>query len=445
MTAHRRICVFLAALLGAIPAAVAAPHDAAFVAWAKAHAAPLPACASIKVGADYRVIAASLGTARVLALGEPVHGAHEPLALRNCLFRYLVEEHGFTAIALESGLHEARRLQDYAAGGAGDAREIARRGFTWGFWRYPENIELLEWIRAYNLDPAHIRKISVYGIDLSGGDADGAWARACVTLKEAVDYLARVAPARSAPLRRNIATFFDRFSAPAYRTLSDRERKELRRSLVSLLDIFDNRRAALISASSQEDLDWARQNVVAARQLQALFDVSGAPDPAGGLLPGDYRADAARDTAMAANVLWALGQEGPNGRLLVFAHNGHVMNAHTRGGIWAVYEKPPAAMGVHLRRALGQELRILGISSPTRGDDAGAPGSIDDALARVGRDPFLLDIRSASGNPHRWLSEEQSISVNHSTESLVSPKKAFDVLIFVGRLSRSCAESGRKR
>src|SRR5690606_29966942 len=126
-------CLSLAALLGATPVVAAKPHDAAFVAWAKAHAAPLPACASIEKGADYRVIAASLGTARVLALGEPVHGAHEPLALRSCLFRYLVEEQGFTAIALEAGLHESRRLHDYVAGGAGDVHEVARSGFTWGF------------------------------------------------------------------------------------------------------------------------------------------------------------------------------------------------------------------------------------------------------------------------------------------------------------------------
>ncbi|WP_374524943.1 erythromycin esterase family protein [Sphingopyxis sp.] len=438
MTALCRIGVALAAWLSTLSAAaVAAPYDAAFIAWAKAHAVPLPACASIREGADYRAVAASLGSARVVALGEPVHGAHEPLALRNCLFRYLVEEQGFTAIALESGLHESRRLHDYAAGGAGDAHEIARSGLTWGFWRYPENIELLEWIRAYNLDSAHGRKVAIYGIDVSGGDADGAWARARVTLDEALDYLARAEPKRSAPLRENIEPFLERFSAPAYRALTERERAELRRSVAQLLRFFDTRRPALVAASSREDYDWAWQNVIAAQQLQALFDVLAAPDPEGRLLPGDYRADAARDTAMAANTLWALGQEGPRGRLLVFAHNGHVMNAHTRGGIWAIYEKPPAAMGVHLRRALGDDFLVAGISSPTRGDGADGPGTIDGALARVRQTHFLLDIRPASGAPARWLRGEQSVSVNYTTEGLVVPKKAFDLLLYFDQLTPS--------
>src|SRR3546814_14713324 len=92
MTALCRVGGALAALLSTVTVGAAAPHDAAFVAWAKAHAVPLPACASIRSGADYRAVAGALGEVRVVALGEPVHGAHEPLALRNCLFRYLVEE-----------------------------------------------------------------------------------------------------------------------------------------------------------------------------------------------------------------------------------------------------------------------------------------------------------------------------------------------------------------
>ncbi|HET6523559.1 erythromycin esterase family protein [Sphingopyxis sp.] len=427
--ALRQIYIFLAALLGAIPAAAAAPHDAAFVAWAKAHAAPLPACASIKAGADYRAIAASLGTARVVALGEPVHGAHEPLALRNCLFRYLVEEQGFTAIALETGLHESRRLHDYVAGGAGDVREVARSGFTWGFWRYPENIELLEWIRAYNLDPAHARKIAVYGIDVSGGDADGAWARARITLDEGLDYLARAAPASSMPPRKDIEPFLGRFSAPSYRALTGRERKKLRLSIAGILAFFDTNRAALVAASSQRDYDWARQNVVAAQQLQSLFDVSGVPDPEGRLLPGDYRADAARDAAMADNALWALDREGPRGRILLFAHNGHVMNGNSRGGIWSVYARPPSAMGAYLRRKLGRELLILGSSLSARSNGAGRPRTMDAALERVSPAQFLVDIRMATGKPAQWLSQEQSISVNYTTENLIVPQQAFDVLI----------------
>ena len=36
----------------------------------------------------YKLWGASLGNARVVAFGEPVRGAHEPLAMRNRLIRY---------------------------------------------------------------------------------------------------------------------------------------------------------------------------------------------------------------------------------------------------------------------------------------------------------------------------------------------------------------------
>src|SRR3546814_8715656 len=87
-----RIGAALAMLFNAIPATAATPAEDAFVAWARTHAIDLPVCSSILSGADYSHLAKGFGSARVVALGEPVHGAHEPLALRNCLFRRS-EEH----------------------------------------------------------------------------------------------------------------------------------------------------------------------------------------------------------------------------------------------------------------------------------------------------------------------------------------------------------------
>lgn len=430
-----RIGLALAALFPTVPAAAAAPADDAFLAWARTHVIPLPACRSMASETDLDAMAKIIGDARVVALGEPVHGAHEPLAFRNCLFRYLVEEQGFTAIAIESGLQESRRLHDYVAGAPGDLRVLARGGLTWGFWRFKENIELLEWIRTYNLDPRHKRKIAFYGIDMSGGDADGTWVRARITLDSGIAYLGQAAPAKSERLRKSIASFLEHFSVPGYLGLDDRERGRLRRVIAEALRFFDAHRAALIEASSPADYAWGRQNIVAARQLQALFDVARAPTADGALQPGDYRADAARDAAMAENARWALDQVGADGRILLFAHNGHVMNARTRGGIWSVYSRRPAAMGLHLRRKLGRDLLILGTSS-NRGPDGKIikPGTVDTALASVGVPHFVIDVRSAA---QPWLDRTQSISVNYDSENMIRPRQAFDALVYFSRMTPS--------
>src|SRR3546814_17997497 len=113
--------------------------------------------------------------------------------------------------------------------------------------------------------------------------------------------------------------------------------------------------------------------------------------------------------------------------------NGHIMNVRTRGGIWSVYAKPPAAMGFHLRRALGRDLLIIAASSPTRGEGAGGPGEIDTALARVGREHFLVDIHSATGLPAQWLSREQHLSAPSTTGNFVFPRPDFALLTFFYR------------
>ncbi len=435
MTATGRIGLAVSALLWTVPAAAATPADDAPIAWARAQAIVLPACPSISSRADFGAMAKMIGDARVVALGEPVHGAHEPLALRNCLFRYLVEEQGFTAIAIESGLHESRRLRDYAAGGPGDVHDLARTGLTWGFWRFPENIELLEWIRAYNLDPRHKRKIAFYGIDMSGGDADGAWARGRATLDNGIAYLARATPVKSERVRKSVTPFLDHFSVPGYLRLDGRARARLRRAIADTLQFFDANRAALIEASSPADYAWARQDIVAARQLQTLFDVSRAPTADGALSPGDFRADAARDAAMAENARGALDRVGADGRMLLFTHNGHVMNERTRGGIWTVYSRPPAAMGLHLRRALGRDLLIIGTGSDGGGGGkAIKPGTIDVLLASAGVPHFVIDFRSAAP---AWLFRDQSIGVNYDTENLIRPRQAFDGLAYFDKLTPS--------
>ncbi|MBN9138813.1 MAG: erythromycin esterase family protein, partial [Phyllobacterium sp.] len=221
----------------------------------------------------------------------------------------------------------------------GDVRALARENFSWGFGRFAENVALLEWMRGYNADPAHRRKLSLYGIDLSGGDKSGAWRDAAITLRASIGYLARVAPDRSHSVRQALDPFVTRFSASGYAAMNAAERAQLRRAIDALLAFLDRHRT--------EDADWmwAQRNAIGARQLDTLFRVS--PPPAAGdddLSPDGYQADIARDAAMAENALWASRHEARNGRMLLFAHDGHIMNATTRGGSWSIYRRAPAAM-----------------------------------------------------------------------------------------------------
>ncbi|ARR54923.1 erythromycin esterase [Rhizorhabdus wittichii DC-6] len=438
-----RIGAVALGLLLSAPAVAQPDPAAAFVAWARDHAVPLPACDDPSMA----TVGRAAGAARMIALGEPAHGAHEPLAFRNCLFRHLVEHQGFTAIAIESGTGEARRLHDYVAGGPGDARQLVRESLSWGFGRFAENVALVEWMRAYNADPAHRRKIAFYGIDMSGGDSSGAWANARITLDAALAYLVRFDATESRAARAAVEPFLGRFTQPGHAALDRTERRRLRAAVDGLVRYLDRHGDRLAALSGREELDWARRNAVLARQLDHMFRTSA---PSGEeLSPEDYRADAARDAAMADNARWVLDREGPDGRVLLFAHDGHVMNAATRGGIWSVYRRAPKAMGQHLRAALGDRLFIVPIASGSNGPGlppaAPGAGSLDAALARVGSQRFLLDLRPArtAGPAAGWLRRTQSIRANHVTEAEISPATAMDAVVFIATLT--AAEGSKAR
>lgn len=251
--------------------------------------------------------------------------------------------------------------------------------------------------------------------------------------------MARAAPIGSQRPRRAIAPFVDRFSHDGHAALAPRDRARLRGAIDGLIRFFDRHRAALIAASTRDDYDWARRDAVAARQLAALFRAAPPEAPGADLSPGLYRADAVRDAAMAENVRWVVAREGPAGRVLVFAHNGHVVNAPLRGGIWAVYARAPAAMGQHLRAALGKDLLIVAASSAAPAPEgmagAQAPGSFDAALARSAPGHFLLDIRPARKAPAvaAWLAKPRSIRANFTTEAIVTPASALDAVVVFDR------------
>src|SRR3954470_5499138 len=79
-------------------AAIAHCGEDGFAKWAATHAVPLTTVESAGNDSDLLPLEPAIGTARVVAVGEPIHGAHEPLAFRNRLIRFLVERMGFTAI-----------------------------------------------------------------------------------------------------------------------------------------------------------------------------------------------------------------------------------------------------------------------------------------------------------------------------------------------------------
>jgi erythromycin esterase len=323
----------------------------------------------------------------------------------------------------------------YVAGGTGDAATITRVGLTWGFGNFAENVALVAWLRAWNADPTHTRKVHFYGIDLSGS-ANGAFPNGRRGIDSVLAYLARADSQAARAAHESLDPYLGRFSTYQYASLSAGDGVQLDAGLTQLATALRSAQRTLIGASSDEEYAWMLHRVTVAQQVKRMLDVSPPLSPSPGIPPEAYRLTQARDSGMAENVRWALEREGAAGRLVIFAHNVHVMNSSVEGGIWSAYRQPPRAMGTFLRAALGRDLLIIGGTSGVA-SAAKDSAEVDGALSRVGVPRFMLDLRRADGAALGWLSERHTMRANEMTVQIVTGRLAFDALYYVDRLTAS--------
>jgi hypothetical protein len=212
----------LALLTTAAPVEAQAPEDVqtAFLQWAQKS---LHAVSNADLDAstkDLVPIGRMIGDAKIVGLSEGQHAAAEPLVFRNRLFKYLVENLGFGAIAIESGIVESRVLNDYVTQGKGELDTVLEQGFSTGFDTFRQNVELIHWLRNYNARlPPGAAKVQIYGLDVSGGPGNFDAARGPDTaLDVALSYLRGVDPQVAAELQRRVAAFLPALKSTRLRT-----------------------------------------------------------------------------------------------------------------------------------------------------------------------------------------------------------------------------------
>lgn len=427
-----------------------ADDQAAFARWAASHAVRVEIADSDAGFEDLRPLESMIGTAHVLALGENMHGAHEPMVFRNRLFKFLVEQMGFTAIALESGFTESSLVDSFVGGAPGTTEDVTRKGLTSGFGRLEENRELIQWVRDYNAAASRKgrRRIHFYGIDLTGGAGRLGGPRR--TLEYALTYLSKADPIAAQTLRVSLGESLPPSDDLQIGGLSAAAMQALQGCIDAVAGAMQSNRARLIAVSSEVEYRFATHNLDVARQLAGYLRLVGQMP---GINDMSYAGPPmqSRDSAMAQNLEWIVQNEGSEGRVLVYAHDAHVMNWRLDGGIWSVIRDRPPMMGADLRSFYGKDLFILATSSASasaefpRAETLSA--SVDSALASAGLSAMVLDIRAAQADPQAtaWLSRPQPLGANISSHVLITPLTAVDGLFFVKRLtpSRSVPLSGR--
>ncbi len=449
---------------------------AEFLAWARKAVVPLSSLARASDGEDLGSLGMMIGDASVVSLGEGDHFVAQPLVFRNAVLRYLVEEKGFTAIAIESGIIEGRLVHDYVRGLAADLRTVVSRGISWTFDKVPQSTELVRWLRDYNADPRHTRKINFYGFDVPGSPGNPRANRGMETaLVEALHYLERVDRAAAVAFHARVDRLlpslrFDRYhpDTAGYHRLTQAERDALTLAIADLYALLQAREAPYEAASSPNDYQWALRASIGARQVDNWLRQ----------IPLEWRstdeqlrfldiASDFRDRGQAENLQWIVQREGPAGKVLIFAHNGHLSTAPVKWNWWPLdgagqYHEvagayPHEVAGVYLRRLFGDRLVTIGnvmgegeigCLGNTRLLKPVPPRSIDALAKQVGPPLFLLDLRNMPAGIGEWLDQERPLGYGFELSSRyritleVRTRRAFDILFYTGTVTPACGRAG---
>lgn len=135
-------------------------------------------------GDDYDHILELVGNRRFVLLGEASHGTHEFYRERARITQRLIEEKGFTAVAVEADWPDAYRINRYVLGQSADEDAKAAladfRRFPAWMWRNTDVVRFVEWLRARNdveaglfqgLKPLRLRNRSPFPVDPATVDA----------------------------------------------------------------------------------------------------------------------------------------------------------------------------------------------------------------------------------------------------------------------------------
>ncbi len=417
---------FLVCAAGQATARAASGETSREAQWVEAHALPVGVDSESVSPSERKAILKFARGVRVIGFGEFTHGSHEPLVARNRWIRVLVEEGAITAVALESGLAASRRVNEYILGGPGDAESVTRTGFNWTFETLRANVDLVRWLRTWNA--AHPRRtIRLYGADISGGDTKSELGRAAVVIEEVRTYLADALPTEGPPLSARLDPYVDRFDQVSWHNMDGAERARVRALAGELAAAFDRNAKTMTARTGASRYAWARLMVEDIKRLTEIFEVWPVANPQD--WPAQIAVVNLRDKAMADYVLWALKQEGPKGRLLLFAANGHVTKLGFDFTLPDGTKPNGQGQGWHLAQALGSRYRAVLTTSSGKAAEKKTLGELDKMLTTASGTPYLLSLAKAS----MWWRETRTITHGGARKSVgMNPALATDALLFLG-------------
>jgi erythromycin esterase len=105
---------------------------------------------------------------KAVLIGEATHGTHEFYEWRAALTRRLIEERGFSFVAVEGDWPDCERVNAAVCGGGPDPRDALVRYDRWPTWMWAneETVDFTRWLRGFNDRRAPDDHVGFHGLDV---------------------------------------------------------------------------------------------------------------------------------------------------------------------------------------------------------------------------------------------------------------------------------------
>ena len=298
----------------------------ATIQWLKDNAVPLKGVEAEQGFEDMQPLKQIIGDARLVALGEATHGTREFFQLKHRMLEFLVTEMEFNIFAIEATMPEGFDVNEYVLTGKGDP-EKALAGIYSYTWNTEEVLEMIRWMRRYNADPNHVKKVKFYGFSMGYGTR---------ALKVLENYLNKVDRKVAAVLNENasLSLIKSTYTSWDFADISKEEMSKTLQVIASTIKVLDANKGKYVAQIGEKDWKIARLHANILTQYIQMNIPSGS---------------AIRDSSMAANIHWIMEHEGPDAKIVIWAHNSHVS---TRKNL----------MGQFLREMYGKDMVVFGFA-----------------------------------------------------------------------------------
>lgn len=401
------------------------------VTWLQGNAIPLSTTHPNSDSTDLMPLREIIGDARVVALGEATHGTHEFLEMKHRLFRFLVEEMGFTVLAVEDSFTSSYAVNKWIHGSSGEPQE-ALAAMGWNI-RTNEVVDLIRWMRDYNSTREPQSQLSFYSFDLGNGDKDLEVVRA---------YIRKVDPGAMYLFNAwYVCMPVDGSTLSAYRAKPEEEQASCRNNLTEAHNYLLAQRSSYEAASSPKEWAYILQTAQTILQNEAIYS-----------LQDESQYSALRQQYMADNASWILNQAEPGEKIVLWAHNGHVRHLDQDltdlQGLDVVSVGFTFYDGEFMAYGYDQNRRLDGQLIP-RHAPLPPPDSYEHYFQSAGLPSFILDLQEvpAGSEATDWLHQSLALrsvgccfyyekpETHHSYMPILAEE--FDLIVFLEQTSPS--------